>query len=175
MTEILKAIGELGQSFKGIELPAAILVGLLIILALVWVMRDTNSSKVVAAVMPMATTLLTENSENQALVVELMRDQSDNKLKLFQLQNQMHQIEQRLEDAEQSRKSMADEIATLKTTVLKLTGQVEDEQAQKEELLKLIADLQRQLDIKDQEIANLKAQLSEIQAHSVSVPINEGI
>jgi septal ring factor EnvC (AmiA/AmiB activator) len=172
MDKILQLIGDAAQSFKGIELPAAILVGLLIILAIIWVLRDTNSSKVVAAVMPMATTLLTENTEKNDLVVELMRDQSDNKIKFFQLQNQMHQIEQRLEDAELSRKKLSDEIVLLNNRVKELTAQVEEEQSQKMELLKSIADLQRQLDVKDEEIAKLKTQLEEIQAHAA--PAVEG-
>jgi chromosome segregation ATPase len=163
-----EVIGQLVTNLKGIELPAAMIIFML----LAWILRQSKDSaapQLASSSMTMATTLITDNSEKNDMILELMREQSDMKVKFVTMQSQMHQVEQRLEEAENARRKLSDEIVILRQRVLELTSEVEAEHAQKVELLKSIADLQRQLDQKDQEIAMLRSQIAALEAKDVVV------
>lgn len=165
----VKAITELTGSLKGIELPAALIIILMVVAFILWSSRDKTAPNLAASSMTMATTLINRDEEKSDMILKLMSEQSDTRLKVVHLQNQMHQMEQRLEEAETSRKNLSDEIVKLNLRVVELTKEVDEEREQKMKLLLSIADLQRQLDQKDQEILGLRSQMSDLQVKTETI------
>jgi chromosome segregation ATPase len=167
LTGIGKAMAELTASLKGLELPAVIIILFIIVGWILSQSKDKTTPALATSSMTMATTLINTVDEKSDMIVELMREQGSTNLKVVNLQNQMHQLEQRLEEAELSRNKLAEEIARLNQRVLELTGQLNEEREEKEKLLFAIADLQRQLNTKDEEIAGLRKQLAVLEGNVV--------
>lgn len=165
----VKAISDLTGSLRGIELPAAIIIILMVVAFILWSSRDKTAPSLAQSSMTMATTLINRDEEKSDMIMKLMTEQNETKMKVVHLQNQMHQMEQRLEEAETSRKNLSDEIVKLNLRVVELTKEVDEEREQKMKLLLSIADLQRQLDQKDQEILGLRSQISDLQVKKETI------